>query len=64
MARKKSGVLKLAWVRSAIGCPEKHRRVIRGLGFRRLYQVLERPDTPEIRGMVAKVPHLVKVVEA
>ncbi|MFQ5925868.1 MAG: 50S ribosomal protein L30 [Terriglobia bacterium] len=63
MARKKSQTLKLQWVRSTIGCPEKHRRVVRGLGFRRLNQVVERPDTPAIRGMVAKVHHLVKVVE-
>lgn len=63
MARKKSQTLKLQWVRSTIGCPEKHRRVVRGLGFRRLNQVVERPDTLAIRGMVAKVHHLVKVVE-
>lgn len=63
MARKKSGTLKIKWVRSTIACPEKHRRVIRGLGLRRLRQVVERPDTPAIRGMVAKVPHLVEVLE-
>lgn len=63
MTRKK-GVLRIKWVRSTIACPEKHRRVIRGLGLRRLQQVVERPDTPGIRGMVAKVPHLVEVVEA
>jgi large subunit ribosomal protein L30 len=52
----------LKWVRSAICAPEKHKKVVRGLGFTRLNQVIEREDSPSIRGMVAKVPHLVKVV--
>ena len=54
--------LHLKWVRSAICAPQKHKRVVRGLGFTRLYQVIEREDSPSIRGMVAKIPHLVKVV--
>ena len=63
MARKKDRMLKIKWVRSTIATPEKHRCVIRGLGLRWLQQVVERPDTPAIRGMVAKVPHLVEIVE-
>jgi len=43
----------LKYVRSAIATPEKHKVVIKGLGFRRLNQVIEREDTPSIRGMVA-----------
>ena len=58
-----SGTLKLKYVRSAICTPVKHKKVVRGLGFTRLYQVVERPDTPAIRGMVAKVPHLVEIVQ-
>ena len=54
--------LQLKWVRSAIASPEKHKLVIKGLGFTRLNQVIEREDTPSIRGMVAKVPHLVEIV--
>ena len=54
--------IRLCWVRSMIATPEKHRKVIRGLGFTRLNQVIEREDTPAIRGMVLKVPHLVKIV--
>lgn len=54
--------LKLKYVRSKICTPVKHKLVIKGLGFTRLYQVIERPDTPAIRGMVAKVPHLVEIV--
>jgi large subunit ribosomal protein L30 len=60
-ARKKAAKLRIRWVRSAIGCPERVRATIRGLGFRRLYQTVERVDTPEIRGMVEKVRHLVCV---
>jgi large subunit ribosomal protein L30 len=58
-----TGKLQLKWVRSAICTPVKHKKVVRGLGFTRLNQVIERPDTPAIRGMVAKVPHLVEIVQ-
>ena len=67
MTAKKSSAgssrLRLKYVRSVICAPVKHKQVVRGLGFTRLYQVIERPDTPAIRGMVAKVPHLVEIVE-
>jgi large subunit ribosomal protein L30 len=61
-AESVKGKMQLKWVRSAIAAPEKHKRVVRGLGFTRLNQVVEREDTPSIRGMVAKVPHLVQIV--
>ena len=63
MAQKKIGTFKIQWVRSWIGCPEKQRAVVRGLGLRRLGHVVERVYTPAVRGMVKKIPHLVKVVE-
>jgi len=67
MAAKKSaqggGTVRLKYVRSVICTPVKHKRVVRGLGFTRLNQVIERPDTTAIRGMVAKVPHLVEIVQ-
>ena len=59
--KKKSGTLKIKWVRSFIGCPRGMRQTIRGLGFRRMQQVVERADTPETRGMIAKVHHLVRI---
>jgi large subunit ribosomal protein L30 len=66
MTAKKSnaggGMIQLKWVRSAICAPLKQKKVVKGLGFTRLNQVIERPDTPAIRGMVAKVPHLVEIV--
>jgi large subunit ribosomal protein L30 len=49
-------------VKSGIGFPQKQKRVIKGLGFSRVNQVVTRPDTPQIRGMVLKVRHLVKVI--
>jgi large subunit ribosomal protein L30 len=59
----KAGKLKIKWVVSAIGCPRGMRQAVRGLGLRKLHQVVEREDTPAIRGMVDKVRHLVVVVE-
>lgn len=50
-------------VRSMIGRPEKHRRVLRGMGLTRLNKTVELKDTPEIRGMINKVSHLVSIEE-
>jgi len=60
---KKTGTVKLKWVRSFIGCPRDMRATVRGLGFRRMQQVVEREDTPAVRGMVDKVRHLVVIVK-
>jgi len=60
---KKSGKLRIKWVVSFIGCPKGMRAAIRGLGFRRMQQVVEREDTPAIRGMILKVRHLVVIEE-
>jgi len=57
------GSLKVTLVRSTIGTKPKHRGTIRALGLRRLGSSNVLPDRPEIRGMVARVPHLVKVEE-
>ena len=55
--------LKITQVRSVIGRPEKHRRVIAALGLRHHQASVEHEDTPSIRGMVHKVKHLVRVEE-
>ena len=55
--------IKIQYFRSMIQSPVKHKRVVKGLGFTRLHQVVEREDTPSIRGMVKTVPHLVRIVE-
>jgi len=62
-AAKPGTKIQLKWVRSAIASPVKHKLVVKGLGFTRLNQVVVREDTPSIRGMVAKVPHLVEILE-
>ncbi|RPI25905.1 MAG: 50S ribosomal protein L30 [Acidobacteria bacterium] len=62
-AMKAPKMLKITYFRSAIGRDARQKAVVRGLGFTKLNQVVERPDTPEIRGMVAKICHLVKIVE-
>ena len=62
-AARTAGMIKIKMIRSVIGCPQKQRATVRGLGLRRLHQVVERPDTPMVRGMVNRIPHLVAVVE-
>lgn len=61
MANEKK--IKIEWYRSIIATPEKHKVIVRSLGFTKLNQVVERPDNDAIRGMVAKVPHLLRIVE-
>jgi len=56
-------MLKVTLVRSMIGHPEKHRKVLRGMGLTRLNKTVELKDTPPIRGMIRKVSHMVKVKE-
>ena len=55
--------IKIKLVASPIGCPEKHKRIVRGLGLRKMNQVAVKPDTPGFRGMAKKIPHLLRVVE-
>jgi len=50
-------------VRSSIGCKPKQRGTLRALGLRRINHTVEHADRPEIRGMLARVPHLVRVEE-
>lgn len=55
--------IKIKLVRSIIGRPEKHRRTIEALGLRKIGQVVEKEDTPQIRGMIEKVNYMVEVIE-
>lgn len=59
-----SGNIKITLVKSTIGHPEKHRKVVEGLGLAKLNRSVIRKDTPQIRGMVGKVSHLVSVEDA
>jgi large subunit ribosomal protein L30 len=62
-AKQAKLMMRLEYYRSSISTPEKHKRVVKGLGFTRLNQVVEREDTASIRGMVKTVPHLVRIVK-
>lgn len=55
--------IRITLVRSALGFSQRHKATVRSLGLRRLHQVVEQPDTPQLRGMLAKVGHLVTVEE-
>ncbi|MEJ5358921.1 MAG: 50S ribosomal protein L30 [Desulfobacterales bacterium] len=55
--------LHITLVKSMIGRPEKHRRVLRALGLRRMHQTVEQPDHPAVRGMIHTVRHLVRTEE-
>jgi len=58
------GDITVTQVRSAIGTKPKHRGTLRALGLGRIGQSNTLPDRPEIRGMIAKVPHLIDVTDA
>ena len=59
--KPKDKQLKVTLVRSVIGRPQKQREVVKGLGLRRISSSVVRKDCPEIRGMIQKIVHLVKV---
>ena len=61
MSPSGSAKLKITQVRSTIGAKPKQRGTLRALGLKRINHTVELPDRPEIRGMVARVPHLVTV---
>ncbi len=58
---KAAGTISIKLVRSPIGTLPRHRLVLRGLGLRRLHATVRRPDTPQVRGMIAKVGYLLEV---
>jgi large subunit ribosomal protein L30 len=62
--KKESKTIRIRQVRSVIGTRREHREVVKGLGLRRIRDVVERPDTPAVRGMIAKVGYLLEVEES
>lgn len=64
MTDKAHKTIWIKWVRSAIGFSHRQKTVLRSLGLRRSNHVVERPDTPQVRGLVARIHHLVEVVPA
>jgi large subunit ribosomal protein L30 len=66
MATKKANqpkMIRIQYYRSQIQAPIKHKLVVKGLGFTRLNQIVERVDNDSIRGMVKTIPHLVRILE-
>ena len=63
MATKKTGQIKVTQVKSSIGTKPNQRQTLRSLGLKRIHDSVVQEDRPEIRGMVATVPHLVRVEE-
>ena len=55
--------IRVKQIRSGIGCPRNMRETRKALGLGKMHRVATRPDTKEVRGMIAKIPHLVEVVE-
>ena len=56
-------VLQVTLIKSPIGYSERHKKTVKALGLHRMHQTVEQPDTLAVRGMIAKVAHLVKVEE-
>jgi large subunit ribosomal protein L30 len=56
--------IKITLVKSMVGRPEKHRKVLKGMGLTKMQKTVELVDTPSIRGMINKVVHLVNVEES
>jgi len=63
MATKSSSKIKIRWIRSGIAFNRNQKAIVRSLGLRRLHQVVERQDNAVVRGLVAKISHLVEVVK-
>jgi large subunit ribosomal protein L30 len=59
----KDSKLRITLTKSQIGCSCRQKRTVRALGLRKMHQVVERKDTPTIRGMIGRVRHLVSVEE-
>jgi len=55
--------IRIQYYRSVIAFPSKQKEIVRSLGLRKLNQVVERPDNASMRGAVAKVPHLLRIIE-
>jgi large subunit ribosomal protein L30 len=58
-----AGKIRIQYYRSFIATPKTHKQMVRSLGLTKLNQIVERPDNASMRGAVAKVPHLLRIVE-
>lgn len=55
--------LQVTLIKSTIGRPKKHRKIVAGLGLKRLNHSVKHADTPEIRGMISKISHMLNVAQ-
>ena len=62
-SKEAAGKIKIQYYRSTIAFPKKQKEIVRGLGLHKLNQIVERPDNASMRGVVAKVPHLLRIIE-
>ena len=62
MTEKTIKMIRIKWVRSGIGFTHHQKTIVRSLGLNKLNHTVVRPDTPQIRGIVAAVPHLLEIV--
>ena len=59
----KGQMIKIQWYRSTICAPKGHKDIVRSLGLTKLNQIVERPDSESTRGMVRKIPHLLRIIK-
>jgi len=57
------GTIRIQYYRSFIAFPKTQKLIVRSIGLTKMNQIVERPDTKSMRGVVAKVPHLLRIVE-
>ena len=62
-SNKSTGKIQIQYYRSFIAAPKTHKQMVRSLGLTKLNQIVERPDNASMRGAVAKIPHLLRIVE-
>jgi large subunit ribosomal protein L30 len=60
---KSKAAIRVQYYRSFIAAPKTHKEMVRSLGLTKLNQIVERTDSPALRGAVAKVPHLLRIVD-
>ena len=61
--KKDGGTIKIQYYKSMIGYSKKQKAIVKSLGITKLNQTITRPDNPSMRGMVEKIPHLLRIVE-
>ena len=57
------GTIKIQYYKSMIGYSKKQKAIVKSLGITKLNQTIQRPDNPSMRGMVEKIPHILRIVE-